>query len=91
MPVRAVVGEAELPLDTVLGLEPGDVLPLGRRVEDGMQLVVGETPTWRAHPGRDGNHLAVRVERDPAAANPGRVRQQHPDSRPQEPRPGEAA
>lgn len=61
MPVRAVVGATTVPVDTVLALKPGDVLSLGRRVEDGMRLVVGSTKTYRAYPGRDGRYVAVRV------------------------------
>lgn len=61
MPVRAVVGETLLPVESVLGLKPGDVVPLGRRVSEGVRLVVGNTKTYRALPGRDGRHVAVRV------------------------------
>jgi flagellar motor switch protein FliM len=61
MPVRAVVGETMVPVETVLNLQPGDVVPLGRRIDEGMRLVVGNTQTYRAFPGRDGRHVAVRV------------------------------
>lgn len=61
VPVRAVVGEARVPVEGVLGLKPGDVVPLGRRVSDGVRLMVGNTRTYRAMPGRDGRHVAVRV------------------------------
>jgi hypothetical protein len=34
---------------------------LGRRTGEGVKLVVGDTRTYRAMPGRDGQHIAVRV------------------------------
>jgi len=61
MPVRAELGAARMPVEDVLNLKPGDVIPLGRRTEEGVRLVVGNTHTYRAMPGRDGNHVAVRV------------------------------
>lgn len=64
MPVRAVVGERRVPIGAVLDLKPGDVVSLGRRVEDGVNLVIGDTRAYRALPGRDGDHVAVRVVGD---------------------------
>jgi flagellar motor switch protein FliM len=61
MPVRAEIGKAKLPVESVLALRPGDVVPLGRRVDDGVRLVVGNTRTYQALPGRDGRNVAVRV------------------------------
>ncbi len=61
MPVRAEIGATKVPVETVLNLQPGDVVPLGRRVEDGVRLVVGSTRAYSAMPGRDGNRVAVRI------------------------------
>jgi flagellar motor switch protein FliM len=61
MPVRAEIGATKLPLETVLGLQAGDVVPLGRRVDDGVRLVIGSTRAYSAMPGRDGNRVAVRI------------------------------
>lgn len=61
MPVRAEIGTTRLPVEQVLALGPGDVIPLGRRVDEGVRLAVGNTRTFRAMPGRDGRHIAVRV------------------------------
>lgn len=61
MPVRVHVGSARLPVERVLALGPGDVIPLNRRVNDGMQVTVGNTRTYRAAPGRDGHNIAVRI------------------------------
>lgn len=64
MPVRALVGEAPMPVEDVLALKPGDIIPLGNRIEDGMRLAVGNTRAYRVQPGRDGRFLAVRVVDD---------------------------
>jgi flagellar motor switch protein FliM len=61
MPVRAEIGAARIPVETVLALRPGDVIPLGRRTSEGVRLVVGNTRTYRAMPGRDGRNIAVRI------------------------------
>ncbi len=61
MPVRAEIGATRVPVETVLGLQPGDVVPLGRRVDDGVRLVIGNTRAYSAMPGRDGNRVAVRI------------------------------
>lgn len=61
MPVRVQVGSARIPVEQVLALGPGDVVSLDRRVTDGVHLAVGNTRTFRAMPGRDGKHIAVRV------------------------------
>jgi flagellar motor switch protein FliM len=61
MPVRAELGSVRMPVEKVLQLQPGDVVPLGRRTGDGVKLVVGDTRTYRAMPGRDGRNIAVRV------------------------------
>lgn len=59
--VRAEVGGVELPVARALELRPGDVLELGVPVRDGVTLVVGDTPTYRASPGRNGKQRAVQV------------------------------
>jgi len=61
MPVRAEIGATRVPVETVLGLKQGDVVPLGRRVDDGVRLVIGSTRAYSALPGRDGNRVAVRI------------------------------
>ncbi len=61
LPVRAVVGAQRLPISAVQSLKAGDVVPLGRRVSDGVSVMVGSTHAYRAAPGRDGRNIAVRV------------------------------
>ena len=61
MPVRAEIGSTRLPVESVLALQPGDIVPLGRKVESGVRLLVGNTRTYQALPGRDGKNVAVRI------------------------------
>lgn len=61
VPVRAVVGQVSVPVNSLLSIAPGDVVPLGRRVSDGLRLVVGDTKVHQAFPGRNGRYVAVRV------------------------------
>lgn len=61
MPVRAEVGSVRLPVESVLSVQAGDVIPLGRKVDAGVRLVVGNTRAYDALPGRDGNRIAVRI------------------------------
>ncbi len=60
-PIKAEIGRVRVPVEVVLALKPGSVVPLGRRVGDGITLSVGNTPAYDAIPGRDGKHIAVRV------------------------------
>ncbi len=59
--LRAEVGGVDLPIADVLRLRPGDVLELGRPASEGVTLMVGETPTYLASPGRNGKLRAVQV------------------------------
>jgi flagellar motor switch protein FliM len=59
--LRAEVAAVELPAEDVLGLRPGDVLKFGRPAAQGVTVFAGETPVYRARPGRSGNRRAVEV------------------------------
>ena len=61
MEVRAEVGAVELPIEQVLGLGPGDLIPLGAHASTGVTLFVDDTPIERAKPGRSGARRAVQV------------------------------
>jgi flagellar motor switch protein FliM len=60
MTVRAEVGAAELPIERVLALRPGDVLRLSPTSE-GVTLFAGDVPVQHARPGRSGSRRAVQV------------------------------
>jgi flagellar motor switch protein FliM len=61
MTLRAEVAAVELPIEQVLALRPGDVLPLGARAADGVTLFADAVPMHRARPGRSGSRRAVQV------------------------------
>jgi len=59
--VRVEVGALELTLGELLALAPGDIVPLRRKVEEGVVVCVGDVPTYVGRPGRDGGRKAVQV------------------------------
>ncbi len=61
MTVRAEVASIELPIEQVLALQPGDVLPLAAPAEAGVTLYADKVPVHRAKPGRSGSRRAVQV------------------------------
>jgi len=61
MTVRAEVAAVDLPIEQVLGLQPGDVLRLDARADDGVTLYAGAVPLHPAMPGRSGGRRAIQV------------------------------
>jgi flagellar motor switch protein FliM len=61
MEVRAEVGAVHLPIDDVLRLRRGDLIPLDARAIDGVTLYVDDTAVERARPGRSGSRRAVQI------------------------------
>jgi flagellar motor switch protein FliM len=59
--VRAEVGGVELPVERVLALREGDVVPLGSRAASGVVLCIENVPVHRARPGRSGSRRAVSI------------------------------
>ena len=59
--VRAEVAAVELPIERVLALRPGDVLPLQAPAAAGVTLYADQTPVHRGRPGRSGSRRAVQV------------------------------
>jgi flagellar motor switch protein FliM len=61
MTVRAEVAAVDLPIERVLALQPGDVLRLDARADEGVTLYADAVPIHRAMPGRSGGRRAVQV------------------------------
>jgi flagellar motor switch protein FliM len=61
MTVQAEVAAVELPIEQVLALQPGDVVPLGASAAEGVTLYAGGVPVHRAAPGRSGSRRAVQI------------------------------
>ena len=59
--LRAVLGRAMVSLHDVSDLQPGDVIPLGRAVDDPIQVFAGEGRKFTAQPGRSGKRHALRL------------------------------
>jgi flagellar motor switch protein FliM len=60
--LRAEVGSVEMPIERMLALEPGMLLGLQERVEDGVRLCAEGVALGRGRPGCSGARRAVRVE-----------------------------
>ncbi|HWT24788.1 MAG TPA: FliM/FliN family flagellar motor switch protein [Solirubrobacteraceae bacterium] len=61
MTVRAEVASVELPIEQVLALQPGDLLRLDARAEDGVTIFADAVPVHRGRPGRSGTRRAVQI------------------------------
>ena len=59
--LRAEVGAVDLRIEDVLALRPGDIVPLGIPVEEGVRLMAGQHEVYRAFPGAYQRHLAVQI------------------------------
>lgn len=59
--VSACLGRARLRLRDLLELEVGDVIQLGRRRGEPVEVLVEGRPKFRADPGRVGERLALRI------------------------------
>ncbi len=59
--LRAVMGRTRIKLSELMTLEVGDVLVLERRVNQPVQVYIGEREKFRAIPGRSGKHRALRI------------------------------
>jgi flagellar motor switch protein FliM len=68
--IRAEVGSARMPVQRMLALNPGTLLALEDRAEDGVQLFAEGVPLGRARPGLRGTHRAIKLT---APIEPGRA------------------
>ena len=59
--LRAEVASIALPVHEILALEPGSVVPLGARAEDGVTLFAENVELARADPGAAGPRRAIQI------------------------------
>ncbi len=59
--LRAEVAAREVPIDEILALAPGSVIPLGSLAERGVALFAENVKLGRAHPGCNGSRRAVQI------------------------------
>jgi len=61
IPVKVNLGKTELTLRDILGLEEGDIVRLDNRLDQSLDVVVGDTVKFKAKPGIYRNHKAVQI------------------------------
>ena len=59
--LRAEVASVHLPIQDILALTPGSIIPLGARAEDGVSLFAENVRLGRAQPGCNGPRRAVQI------------------------------
>lgn len=60
--VRAEVGDAQMPIERMLEIVPGKLVPLAEHAEDGVRLFAEEVALGRGTPGRSGTRRAIKVQ-----------------------------
>lgn len=55
------LGETIINLRDVLGLQVGDVVKLGKKVDEELVAKVDKRPKFKCHPGVVGNRIAVEI------------------------------
>ncbi len=61
VPVKAVLGKSRISVSDFMSLQLGDIIRLDKRVEDDMEIYVGNIRKFRALPGSSKENYAVRV------------------------------
>ena len=61
IPVKAVLGNSMISVNDFAMLQPGDIIRLDRKVEDELDIYVGNIRKFTALPGSSGDKYAVRV------------------------------
>jgi flagellar motor switch protein FliM len=61
IPVKAVLGNSAISVNDFAMLQPGDIIRLDRKVEDELDIYVGNIRKFTALPGSSGDRYAVRV------------------------------
>jgi flagellar motor switch protein FliM len=59
--LRVILGQAELTMGDVLGLRPGDVIPLDTRARQELSVCVGDQQRFTGRVGTVGSRLAVQI------------------------------
>ena len=61
IPVKAVLGESSISVADFGNLNVGDIIKIGRKVDDELEVYVGNIRKFKALPGSSEDHYAVRV------------------------------
>jgi flagellar motor switch protein FliM len=61
MPIKAVLGNSAISVNDFLGLQRGDIIRLDTKVDEEMNIFVGNIKKFTALPGASGDNYAVRI------------------------------
>ena len=61
LPVKAVLGNSRISVSDFASLQRGDIIRLDRKVEDELDVYVGNIRKFAALPGSSGDNYAVRI------------------------------
>lgn len=61
IPIKAVLGRTQIHVDDFVNIQLGDIIRLDTRVDDELDIFVGNIKKFSAMPGTENDHLAVRV------------------------------
>lgn len=61
VPVKAVLGKSQIPVSDFLGLQVGDIIRVGTRVDSELELYVDKIKKFSAVPGTEHDKYAVRI------------------------------
>ncbi len=61
MPIKAVLGKSAITVSDFINLQVGDIIRVDRKIEDELNVYVGNIKKFTALPGASGDHYAVRV------------------------------
>lgn len=70
--LRAEVARVDVPVAQILSLQPGDLIRLGARAQDGVSLFAENVRLARAQPGCNGARRAIQIRRSEDATHNGR-------------------
>jgi len=61
IPLKVTLGSTKLSLRDILGLETGDIVRLDNRLDEMLDVIIQDTPKFKAKPGLFRNHKAVQI------------------------------
>ena len=61
IPIKATLGHSTIDVNDFVNLQVGDIIRLNRKVEDELEVYVGNIKKFLALPGASGDQYAVRV------------------------------
>ncbi|MCE5272861.1 flagellar motor switch protein FliM [bacterium] len=61
IPLKVTLGSTKLSLRDIMGLEIGDIVRLDNRLDEMLDVIIQDTPKFKAKPGLFRNHKAVQI------------------------------